>query len=68
MLNQHNRIRACHTCPNCLAPKDEGLVICWPCNRKLKAKHDGCWGERTERGLDSLEAFLTAEAKHAPAR
>ena len=67
MLDQQNRIRACRTCPNCLGPKDQGLVVCWPCNRKLKARHNGGYGNAFEFHLDALEHFLAVEAtRHLP--
>jgi len=38
---QHNRVRALNWCPRCFAAKDPGLLVCWPCNTRLKRAYAG---------------------------
>ena len=58
MSEHYHRIRKIPACPICRGPKDHGLVICWTCNRTLKAKHDGTWGRPAETILDRVEFML----------
>ena len=48
MTEQYQRIRKMSACCICKMPKDHDLVLCWQCNRTLKAKHDGAWGKAAE--------------------
>jgi hypothetical protein len=52
-------IRRTFTCPRCNGPKPHGLVICWDCNGKLKARYDGTWGP-WEGKLAVIEGGLQA--------
>lgn len=61
MTTDHTCIRECLTCPDCLGPKDQGLLVCWPCNRLQKTHNDGGYSERLTRRLGELESFLTCE-------
>lgn len=54
----HKRVRNTPGCPICAMPKDKGLVICWSCNRSLKAKHHGTWGAAAALLIDRCEYML----------
>ena len=58
MTEQYQRIRKMSACCICKMPKDHDLVLCWQCNRTLKAKHDGTWGRAAETILDRVEFML----------
>src|ERR1700676_4870170 len=54
---QYNRVRALHWCPRCFGVKDYGLLVCWPCNTRLKRAYDGGHGPMG-RVYPSLDLYL----------
>lgn len=54
----HPKVRAYSRCVCCGGLKDAGLVLCWPCHHKQKARNDGDYSAYTKRAIDNLEAEL----------
>jgi len=54
-------IRRLPRCPNCRELKDQGLILCWPCNHLQKQHNDGGYSKRLADKLNMIEAQL-AEA------
>jgi hypothetical protein len=55
-------VRALTVCIECLGPKATGLVICWPCHRRLKARYSGTYGPILNDALDLIdEGFATVD-------
>ena len=59
----NNRVRAATFCPRCMGVKDAGLLVCWPCNRRLKAAYDGGYGLVFEKKLADLDIYLFAHSE-----
>ena len=55
---QFNRVRQMHWCPKCQGEKSIGLLVCWPCNARLKRVHDGGHGPTMERTYEALDLYL----------
>jgi len=57
------KLRTLHACPLCSQPKQQGLIICWSCNRTAKvqamsAGEAGDWPAHTIHKLNVQEAAL----------
>lgn len=59
MSNQHDHVRAHHTCVRCEGPKDRGLLLCWPCHHAEKHHNDGSYSREVEDKIAALEARLS---------
>jgi hypothetical protein len=54
---QFDRVRALHWCPKCKREKNQGLLVCWSCNIRLKRSYGGTFGP-LGRVLPRLDAYL----------
>lgn len=59
---QHERVRALIWCPRCFGHKGQDMLVCWPCNQRLKRAYSGGHGPM-DRVYDRLDAYL---ATHTP--
>jgi len=55
MANQYEHVRALSICVGCDGSKDVGLLLCWTCHHKQKARHDGSYSKEIEDKLAWLE-------------
>ncbi len=58
---QTPNVRAELTCPNCLQPKQAGLVLCWPCHHSQKRFNDGCYSKKCNAKIHAREILLLAK-------
>jgi hypothetical protein len=56
--NQHERVRSLAYCICCGAPKEAGLLICWPCHRAEKRENGGAYSAATESKIEKVEIGL----------
>jgi transcription elongation factor Elf1 len=55
------KLRTLFACPLCSAAKQQGLIICWPCNRSAKVQAMNA-GEPTDWPAHVVHRLNVAEA------
>lgn len=58
MYVDHPKVRRSHTCVACGGPKDQNLLLCWPCHRREKRQNDYSYSEYIEHKLNAAEEEL----------
>lgn len=54
---QYDRVRSLRWCPKCKNKKDQGLLVCWGCNLRLKRAYNGTYGP-LEWLIPKLDEYL----------
>lgn len=54
----YNRVRERHWCASCFDAKNPGLLLCYPCHRRMKARHTGTYDRIMEKRLRDLDLYL----------
>jgi hypothetical protein len=55
-MTDYPHVRTLLACPKCSQPKDQGLLLCWPCHRQQKREHGGGYSAQTMHAIETLEA------------
>ena len=63
MTPDHPRVRASRVCPVCGQAKDYGLVVCWPCYRRVNMR---AGNEAVETLLDKTARLLELDERSNP--